>query len=83
MTDFLVDLLPYNLREFSSGISSGIFPHPYRYFPFDKQHCTLTFSSWSFDSRSIDMLASTYPITTKENYVVSSEWKVGIFGFGV
>ena len=42
-------------------------------FPYDHQHCTLTFTSWTHDQSEIDIKADTRPIITG-HYVNSSQW---------
>ena len=51
-----------------------------RLFPFDKQNCTLTFGSWTFDAAGIDF----FPLrdfVSFESYVSNEEWRVLSFDY--
>ena len=53
----------YNAHVYSTGVVKYFFPAVVktvcrinvRYFPFDTQHCSLKFGSWSFSGNSLDI----------------------------
>ena len=46
-----------------------------KYFPFDLQNCSLLFSSWTYDSKQIDIKRLT-EVADTSNYLENNEWKL-------
>ncbi|KAI6183746.1 Mutant ACR-23-like protein [Aphelenchoides bicaudatus] len=67
----LVELLYPTLYKFSCTLNL-------RLFPFDAQHCTMTFGSWTYDNKAIDYFpdnASTSAIGT-DNCIENEGWNI-------
>uniref|UniRef100_A0A914KWX5 Uncharacterized protein n=1 Tax=Meloidogyne incognita TaxID=6306 RepID=A0A914KWX5_MELIC len=62
----LVELLYPTIYKFSCLLNL-------RYFPYDLQECTMTFSSWTYDSKGIDYLPYADNIGTS-NYLENEGW---------
>lgn len=46
-----------------------------RHYPFDSQRCTLTWASWAYDGKKIDLLLSS-SLGDQSNYMISTEWNL-------
>lgn len=47
----------------------------FRYFPFDKQVCTMVFGSWTYDATGIDFFPEK-ELVAKEDFNENEEWQL-------